>query len=433
MNLRHSFILFLFCLAPFIAPSIAYSEQTLVPHETVLSAKEYSLRYRYDQEKSETENDANRTQVLQEFKQTLPIYVVESELEPILRNFFSDSLKESSSDYAFVNAYSTGIGGNSADAVFLIKSNSGQLGYVIKVFEKPFELKGKFLREYCGLDFLADLKSSHLNVIQPLSLAILEFNQNTYGLLLETAAIGKRMDEFLFDLEKFEPGSEAREQGLDSAKKALTRMAEALAAFHSTKSDQPGSLIDDDLKDLEKRKKKILNNPNVVEEISKKIDIEQLFNYIEEKKIAAMQVPIFYTYLHGATHFGNVFYDSETNLITLIDVGALQRSFDKNGQPRACEFVDLLRPERDLFKKGISILSKEELELLCNAFHETYENFAGKPDEVLFEFFKASEALRNLGKYIKYQDEQDPELRKATETLFIHNLNYFEKKLLINN
>lgn len=394
---------------------------------SIQSSKEIFHHFRYDQSKSKEENDVSRQQLLLEFSQTLPVYLAENDLESAAKTFFDDALKQESSKYSFINAADDAMGGNSEDIVYLIKDNAGQLCFIIKVFEKPFELKGKFLPELCGLDFLIDLQVPGTVPILPLSVGITDYQGSSYGLLLETAASGQRMDQYLFQLAAKPIGSDERKTSLEKTKKIVERVAEALAQLHSTKSDESGKIPKDDLKDWDKRIKRVSESPFIVSEIAKKVDWEVFLNYLETVKKQALEIPVYYTYLHGSTHFGNVFYDEAKDAVQLIDVGTLSDSFDREGKPIRCEFVDLLRSERDINKKGLSILSQEEVNLLIQAYYGAYERAAGALEERVFEFFKTSEKLRCLYSYA-FQDEPDPEKKKRDEVLFYNNLNYLVER-----
>jgi Ser/Thr protein kinase RdoA (MazF antagonist) len=396
---------------------------------SIESSKEFFHLFRYDQSKSKEENDSSRQQLLLEFSQTLPVYFAENDLESAVKIFFDDAIQQESSKYSFINAADAAVGGNSKDIVYLIKDNAGQLCFIIKVFEKPFELKGKFLPELCGLDFLVDLQVPGTIPILPLSVGIADYQGSSYGLLLEKAASGQRVDQYLLQLAAQPLGSEERKTRFEKTKKIVEQVAEALAQLHSTKSEGSGKIPANDLKDWDKRIKRVSESPFIVSEIAQKVDWEVFLNYLESVKQQALEIPVFYTYLHGSTHFGNVFYDEAADVVQLIDVGSLTDSFDREGKPMRCEFVDLLRSERDIKKKGLSILSQEEVNLLIQAYYEAYERAAGALDERVFEFFKTSEKLRCLYSYA-FQDELDPEKKKRDEVLFYNNLNYLVERAM---
>lgn len=386
-------------------------------------------QYRLDSSKSEVENDLSRLHVLEEFSKALSPYSGDT-IEAIVRAFFADFKGEEAHSYTLIDIAKIGMNGRSSDSVYLLKDPDGVPRFAVKVFTKPFELKGKLMRELASLLFLAELKLPYIHPIQIFSLGMATHENVTYGLMLEEAAPGKRMDQYLYDLAVHALNSSERVAHLETAKKAVHRMATALASLHSIKSDKPGPLHSTDIKKFEKRLRKALENPVIMAAISREIGIEPFLAYVESVRAKGAELSVFHTYLHGSTHFGNVFYDEQTDVITFIDTGAFVRSFDRSGGPLMSEFIDLLRPERDFYKKGTAVgLSEQELDMLKQEFYYTYEESLGPIDADAFEFFKVSEVLRNLHSYSDYTKQPDPSFAKLHEILFNNNINYFINKI----
>lgn len=427
-NKTNLFISILFSLCSVFA-DCSFLSSAENPSASIEAYTPFAIRYRFDSTKSKEENDKNRSQVLQELSETLPVYSNSESLEAVVHSFFADYKDKEQSSYSIVTI---GTGGNSEDVVFLVKDQSGKTIYAIKAFAKPFELKGKFLPEFCGYEFLMELNVPGTEPIQPLSLAIGEYNGKVYGLMLETAAKGKQIDQYLSDIGKnvhgalFDSirdpdGAGKREKAFEEAKNALQKLAEVLVEFHETKSAQSGPIPEDDLQKFRKELESLKNEKEVIAEISKKIDFEFILERLDQIEKEVRSVPVFYSFRLGANHFGNSFYDEETGLISFIDIGKMLNSFDHLGHPIGTSYHDLMRAEVDLYRKGAASLTTPEIEELKKNFYDSYENKGGKLEKV-FVFYRVTEHIRALRKSGKYFKEEDPTQRAKGKIFFNYNL-----------
>jgi hypothetical protein len=128
---------------------------------------------------------------------------------------------------------------------------------------------------------------------------------------------------------------------------------------------------------------------------------------------AALQQPIYYTYSHGDTNLGNLFYDEMSDRISFIDLYALHQSVDIHGNPLSDPIMDLVRIEDGLHNKAANLLTADEIETILSSFYNAYETLGGTvPDERHLLFYRTFISLRRLAVSSNYMKEEDP-LRRA--------------------
>lgn len=396
-------------------------------HEIVLNAREYRTNPAVPLEKEEE----RQQKLLQEVYYHLVSYQEEDSLENAIKAFLTDILGMDALDFSVVDAGQTDLGGKSHDPVFMVKDLEGRLCYIVKAFCNPRQLSSKFLPEISALDFIKELALPSVGAIEPLAVASYREGSNEWGLLLESVAKGKRMDQYILELGQQELGSEQRQNHLQVAQSAFIRMGQSLAELHAIKSPQPGSLPLSDFQKYDDKLMQVMDDSFIVKELAEHLSISDFYNYVQEIKDQCLQVPIFYTYWHGDAHLGNLFYDQEQDVFYFIDVAKMHRSIAAQEQPLLDGTIDLLRVEENFRRKALDLLTEEEVNLLLTSFYQAYEDQAGQlPDERLLAFHKTYVKLGRLIRYSRYVEEKDPEQQASDRKVFESAVDYFKNQIV---
>jgi hypothetical protein len=267
--------------------------------------------------------------------------------------------------------------------------------------------------------------------VEPIACAFCHDGTNQWGLLLESAAMGKRLDQYLIALGKEKPGSIEREEKLKIAEMVFKRFGESLALLHSEKSEEKKPLHPSILSKFDDKFNKVLKEQFIVDEMSKYFSLSQLVSYVSEVKNAALQVPLFYTYSHGDSNLGNIFYDDLTDSISFIDLYAMHQSIDISGAPISDPLIDLVRTEDGFRKMAGNLLSAEEIETLLTSFYTAYERIGGAvPNKQHLAFYKTYTNLWRLILGSHYIDEEDPLRREFDKAAFEEGLECFIQEII---
>ncbi len=172
-----------------------------------------------------------------------------------------------------------------------------------------------------------------------------------------------------------------------------------------------------------------MTNEFVAEELSKRMDLSDFVNYVIGIKDKALPVSLYYTFVHGDSHLANVFYDSETDSTTFIDLAGMHRSIDIQGEPILHATIDFVRFEDSLRFKSSNILTGEEEKSLLASFNAGYQDAGGEiPEERLFDFYNMYVKLRRLASKSRYVNEEDPRIRASDKLIFEDSVRYFEEQ-----
>lgn len=378
-----------------------------------------------------TEEEIVRQQaILDQMNEQLPRYRELEELSTTIFHFLQDELGEKGQNYTLVNAAETEIRGKSKDVVFFVMDRAGSLQFVVKAFRTPLMRASKLLPEISALDFLRQRAIPGTVQIEPLAAALCDLKDQSYGLLLETAAPGKRVDQFLKDIGKFAPGSEEREESLQIALHVIQRVGESLALLHDSQNDQLKPLPKLFLEKLEKKYLEVMHSPVIVAALTNHLAMDAFQAYILDLIQTAREVKVFASYQHGDANLGNMLYDKETNVLTFIDVAKLHSSMTANGTPLSEGTQEVVRTEESLRKNAINLLSEEEVAALTVQLKQAYEEASQMNlDDKVVEIATTYRKLGRLISYVNADEQVDPELRAKNRALFEQSVEYFIRKV----
>jgi Ser/Thr protein kinase RdoA (MazF antagonist) len=407
--------------------NLPISTQEYVQQNIVDLAKQF----RIDRSLSKKDEDIREKNILMTMSDSLTHYESDSVLKNV-RQFLNDSLSLDLDNYEIINTMDTEFFGKSEAYVFLIKDSTDQLQYVVKTFPEPKTLDSRFMQEISAIDLVQQLQISNMVPIEQLAFAISSVGEKEWGLLLESVAKGKRLDEFVYDIAEQEIGSDQRLEHFEIAKKAFKRVGANFAQLHAKKASTITSIPPTLIEKIRTKLITIQDNKFVVETLSKYMEVSDFVNYVEGVKNKALEVSLRYTYVHGDAHLGNIFYDPTTDTGTLIDLAGMHRSIDMQGEPILHATVDFVRFIDSLRFKSMNKLTDEEEKALKASFFAGYEEAGGTiPEENLFDFYNMYVKLRRLASKCGYIAEQDPRIQASDKLIFEDAVHYFEEQILL--
>lgn len=399
----------------YIAAATSAETASSFTQEIVSLAKEYRIDTTLPGE-IEAERTKKILEIAYEF---IPSYASLSSLELAVQQFVTDTLSNESMEFSLISAAKLGLEGKSHDPVFMILDPRGQLCYIVKAFRNPRESKSKFLPEISALTLLKQLHLSGVACLDPIAFATYSSENGEWGMILESAAKGTRMDQYVLHLSK-----------QDSAIRAFNRMGQSLAMLHAIQSSSIGTLTEETLSKYENKLTKLLNNHFIVDELSLHFPISDFIDYIHTIYDSAVSAPVSLSYRHGDPNLGNLFYDEVQDEFSFIDVAKMHHSVDINGQPLVDGTIDLLKVEEHVRKISLGILKEDEINKLLTAFYEGYEKELGQlPDERLLLFHQTYLKLGRLTRYSRYNEEMDPVKQASEKAIFESAIDYFKIQL----
>jgi hypothetical protein len=407
----------------FNSSSIVHTENSF---QDVIS---YATEYRHDPTLSTELEEKRKLGLLERVYGKLLNYNSQDNLENAIKAFLIQVL---SKDFSFtlVDSSQTDMGGKSHDPVFMVKDQKGDLCYILKAFQNPRQIPSKFLPEISALDLIKQLSLPNVGVVEPLAFASYGDGKQEWGLLLESVAKGKRIDQYVLQIAKQEINSEQRFLYLQVAQKAFNRMGEGLAELHRIKSPIFASIPAAAVVKYEDKLNKIINDQFIVDQLSKHFSLSDFITYVENIKNEGTLTPVAYSYWHGDAHLGNMFYDELDDSLYFIDVAKMHLSIDIKGQPLLDGTVDLIRVEENFRRISLGLLTEEELDLLLTTFYRAYEYKAGQlPDKRLLTFHKTYVKLGRLIDYSRYIDEPDLTKQSIDKAVFDSATDYFKNIL----
>lgn len=390
----------------------------------------YAREYRKNTMLPSEEEDLRGKHILKQVVDRLIKYDEQNSLESAVQRFVADELSANEYDYTVVDASLTDIGGKSHDPVFLIRDKNNHLCYVVKAFRSPREISSKFLPEISALDFIQQLLIPGVEPVKPIAFASYSNQDGEWGLLLETAAKGQRIDQIVYKLGNLKPASKERENFLKVCQRVFQRIAESLVKLHARKSSQPFSILETDLAKYENKLSTIFESPFILGEMEKCFSPFDFFQYAEQIKTDALKVQLFYSYWHGDAHLGNMLYDDIQDTFSFIDVAKLHYSISIEEEPLMDGTMDLVRVEENLRRKTLGILSEHEVETLLKSFYESYEQCSGqKLAQQILLFDRTNKKLGRLVTYARYIQEEDPIKHSIDKAVFDSAIIYFKNQL----
>lgn len=421
-------LFFIFFYLSFINCNFIQSQN--IDPESVTHTIECAKQYRINRELDQLEEKEREQEILNTACDALTTYFSIS-IESGVKQFLEETLSLKVDDFDLVDVRETDFFGKSEARVFLIKDHTGVLLYVVKAFLYPRTLDSRFLQEISAIDLIQQLSLPDVDPIQQYAFALCQDGEEEWGLLLESPAKGKRLDQYVYEVGHAEAGSETREQMMHRAAKAFNQVGAAIAHLHAPHAATLTSIPPILVAKCDLKLADVLNNPFVVKELEKRMALEEFAEFVGRIKSEALSVPLYYTYVHGDAHLGNIFYDEAHDSCTFIDLAGSHRSIDLHAQPILYGAIDLVRIEDSLRFKADGLLSPREIGALNATFNEGYAQAGGElPDDRLMAFYHMYVKLRRLASKSNYPNEPDPRIQASDRLIFEDALHYFEQEKL---
>ncbi len=227
-----------------------------------------------------------------------------------------------------------------------------------------------------------------------------------YGLLLETAAPGRRVDKVIEAIHTFPPGDSNRKTALETARRMCLAIGAGLAEFHGLRPEQRSALGNSGLL-LTKLEYDQLLTPKVKNRLGGLLDFQALNLYLKQEFDAVIDKKSYYR--HGDADVKNIFYNPAKDRIILIDVARIHHWIDRAGRPLATNLQDLFHLHHTIVREAGDKLTKQELHLLTEAICSGYTDSAPlAPDNVYTAIQKVcgdcedNRKISRLPKHIKH-------------------------------
>lgn len=359
----------------------------------------------------------------------LPLYKAKN-LENSVQHFLEDVLKDKIHDYHIKMRSSKAKRGSKSDTVFYITHKNKSLSYILKAFCKPREPSSLFLPEIVALDFIKQQNLPNIIPVESLALALSQSENIEWGLLLQTAAKGQRLDTFIRNIHEKKQSPTTRELYLKKAATAFNRMGSSLAQLHSNRSTTLKPFPQVNIDRFIKKWEEVQCTDTLMTKLQSHLDLNQFSAYVQSQINVVREVFIYCSYNHGDAHLNNMFYDELNDHFYFIDVSKMYKSIGHH-EPLLDGTLDLLRAEENFQRKAIGHLTEEEMSLLTSHIYEGYNNVSKHElDERLINFYRTRIKLGRLLSYFEYEKQKDPMKQLQEKLIFESALEYFQKALL---
>lgn len=403
------------------------NRQIIFDHNILEQITRRAREFRVDRHLSALKEKERQKEILKKVKKILPVYKSSRGLKAALQKFLDNHFAPDHTEIK-IKARKTLKKNEPKDNVFYIFNAAGEMILVAKAFYQPYKISSKFLWEISSLDIIKQKKLSNVSPIEPLACAICSDGKSEWGILVQSVAAGKRMDQFIYDIAALPIGNQ-RQEALKSSSKAFARMGASLGCLHLSNeaiSTIPGHRF----KKFHKKLNMVLDNPQIVSELNKVCSRDQFMSYIHNIEIDVSKIKVAYSLCHGDAHLGNMFYDEAKDLFYFIDVSKMHKSLCNRGFPLLDGCVDIVRAEENCRRKALGILTAEETENLISAMYEAYSSSTQvRPDLRLLTFYKTRIKLGRLNSYWNYRDQKNIRKQNEEKAIFEDALSYFVARI----
>ena len=367
--------------------------------------------------------------LLEKICSNIPQYHSQANLEDAVQDFLKNHFLGRGS-FSLVGSMKPKLMGKPQDPIFFINDQNSQLSYIVKAFGSPRLLSSQFMPEISALDHIKELALPSVIPIEPLAMAIYSGQDGEWGLLLESAPKGKRIDRYIFAVSQKPLGSSERVDSLETAKKALYCMGKSLAQLHAKKSSQAAPLPSKIFLSNEERLIHLMHDRHIVEDLKSHFAIADFIDYVKGVCQEVLHETVFYSHFHGDAHLRNMFYEEGSDRSCFTNIAKMHRSINIQGEPLFEGTLDLSRASESLHKESLLFLTKEEIEILQQNLFYGYEREAGcLPDKSLLLFYRTHLKLERLISNSRYFEKLDPSEQAREKAIYLDAIEYFKEML----
>lgn len=308
-------------------------------------------------------------------------YTVDNDLKKTIQNFLQQATAQEIDTFSIQESSGAAGEGQSGDQLFFVRDNQDNLIFVVKIFSKPFDSEGNFIKELAGFGLLSkiDGKNFHLVDIKAIGKSIIDGKK--YGMLAISPASGINMQTLVIDIFRLPQGSTGRLNALHSAKKGIEKLGAALEEFHQVRT-QKDMLLDPVI--FERLQHDLNYVVGHLQQDNFGIDIQVLQNYVAYLVQQMKKIKMTRSIIHGDAHLGNFLYDVKTDTVSMVDYTELNCSVDGEGNFVGYAAIDVMGMLDIIAANKKFGLTQEEARLLSKAFIRGYGTL---PIELEQDFF----------------------------------------------
>ena len=283
--------------------------------------------------------DERTLRVTKLFSDKLPDYGEVERLDAAVAALLKASLP-CTSDLRIVNSRKTAFRGKSAAEVFFILDRDSAMKHVVKAFRHPESNPGGLAAELSSMASIRERKLASVACATPIAAGKCRHKGTSYGLLLQSAASGARLDRYIVDIAAHHPGAPERQESLLKARHVFMRVGGCLAEFNGLDQSRRASLARDGSLRIKAEFARLLK-PAVKAKVKGQIDLGRLKKMVDLQLSNCLNQGNFYH--HGDAGLKNVFYDAESDKITLIDLARINKKISRSGKPLSHSLYDFFQ------------------------------------------------------------------------------------------
>ncbi|MFC1843070.1 phosphotransferase family protein [Candidatus Dependentiae bacterium] len=352
-------------------------------------------------------------------------YTVENDIKKTIKHFLYKTVGLQINEADIQESSDASQRGLSGNPLLFIPDKKGNLKLVIKIFHKPFDLAGHFIKEIAGFQITSTMKGEKFHLISIKAIGKCKIDGKEYGLLAISPAAGISLQGLLTKLFFMPKGSVERVNMLLVVKRAFEKLGAALAEFHNIRVQKNVPLHSAVMKRARRHFKSTIEQ---LKDGDYGVDSQDLQKYFDDLAGRMEKVKTTRSIVHGDANLGNYLYDQKTDTLSLVDYYALHRVADQEGNPiwhAAFDFMNVL----DAITIGKEFgFSEQECAVARDAFIKGY---GAVPTRLEQEFFALVCRLRLIRCFLmKEKKDSERFADEKTKVIFRFRLGEIKKSLL---
>jgi len=356
--------------------------------------------------------------VMKKIENLIVDYTQENEIKKTIKNFLYKTMGKKIAISDIKQQGGDPQGGLSGNPLFFIRDIEGNLVFVIKVFEKPFDAYENFIKELSGFQIASTIKGEKFQLINLQAIGKAIIDQKPYGLLAISPAPGVNIQDLLIKMFHQDYGTKQRAQAFGIFKKALEKLGIALSELHHIRTQRNKQIHASEIEYGRKQLKDMIKLLDQEKHGINPQELQKCFDFLVDQM---KNIKVTRSMVHGDPHLGNFMYDSKGGTLFMIDLAELSRTLDQEGNPirsAAPDYMGIL--DALAFNKQFGLTEKEYKGLkdaFVNAYGESYNKFS----KLEKEFFILGRCLSLASVFLKVQ-KAHPE--KFTDSIMKGLLQY---------
>lgn len=309
-------------------------------------------------------------------------YTIDNDIKKTIKNFLQQTLDQEL-DTLIVQESSAEAPqeGQSGDQLFFIRDKQDNLKFVVKVFSKPFDAEGNFIKELAGFGLTSKIHGKNFYLVAAKAVGKSSIDGEKYGMLAISPANGTNMQTMVIDIFRLLHGSPERLNALHMAQKGIEKLGAALAEFHQIRTQKNMPLYTAIFERVQRELNQVIGH---LEQENHGIDIQALQDYVASLVQQMKKIDTTRSFIHGDAHLGNFLYDAKTDTVYMVDYNELNRSVDREGNPVGHTAMDVMSILDIIAANKKFGLTQKEAMILSEAFIRGYGSL---PSELEQDFF----------------------------------------------